>query len=276
MEQWPATAAARAQLSTYLVSPDELALNAIEIADTFSAGLRSVVDEKAGLVTFAGTTIVCASDLRPPAVLYSAQLVMLTLSVLLSEYHPGFATALAYSRLSTPARDFWLDIYDRLSWQSTPSKLFVVALAIQRADIQAFVRMAHQRMALLLESNRRIDKALTLLCGIGPRRRPWAVRVDTPLFERLRRIIGAAQIPVAALSDDTDCDLIINGVSRVRMAMRDRIFIATLLLYHAAGELMGADYTPWSACLPRSAPDAFHLCAAEYPELFSQSVTPSA
>lgn len=272
--QWPSCDGECEKLSNYLTSPDELGMNAMEVADILALGLRPEVDESAGIVRFAGTRIVCASDLRPPPVLYSSSLVRLAVKVLLSEYHPGFVVALAYSRLSvrdTPAHAFWVDVHDRLSWRTTPSMLFVVALAIQRADIQAFVRLAHQGMALALRSNRRVDAALSVLCGLdgsGPRQ-PWEVSSESALFAVLQRVIACGQIPVAAGEKTKDSDLLINGTCYVRMAVRDRILVAVVLLFHAPGALLGASHVPWHRGLPGWAPPAFHACASEYPELIS-------
>ena len=243
----------------------ELELNAIELADTLSKGVD--VDACDGYFQFRGTPIVCEKRFAPPPRLYSAHLVDLVVVCLMRQYHHAFVAALAYSRLGAEAgRDFWIDVYRRVSWVNTPSALFVTALSVCRHDMQEFVRRARWNMAAALQSNDRIDGALRILSGTdAPERAPWSIAAPSAAFDTLSAALAEGQVVYRAV-DSGHRDLAINGVVALRVALRDHLFLALVLLYNTANGRV-----PWCTTLPRSAPSSFARCRRQYPALFGSA-----
>jgi hypothetical protein len=275
--QWPATAKLRQQYAAYLVNElaEDIPGGAIQLADYFQAGL--VAEQHDGYVSFGNTGILCTEQYSPPETVYASSLVDLTLECLLLQFHGIFVSSFVYSRCvssSSSNRPFWLDCFRRVSWVVTPSPLFVPIFAVMRHDLQQFAFRARQNMALALQSNQKVDHALELLIGgsLAPRK-PWKIEFGSSVSNVICQAMTNAQITakeVVPSSKAEHVDLEIEGDSAVciRMAERDRLLLALLLLYATSNGAMGTDHSPWIHNLPTSAPESFHACKHTYPELW--------
>lgn len=278
--QWPKTAALRRQYATYLVEElaEDIPGGPIQLADYFSAGLTATPHE--GYVEFGSTGILCTERYAPPEVVYASSLVELALQCLLLRFHGIFVASFAYSRsvsAAAAARPFWADVFRAVSWVATPSPMFVPLLSILRHDIRQFVFRARQNMAMALRSNQKVDHALVLLIGgsVSPRR-PWRVEEGSALSGTLMEAMTNAQV-VAMQVDaggEGHVDLVIEPTDGgepfgLRMAERDRLLLAVLLLYAETNGSMGRSHAAWIKRLPSRAPESFGVCRRAYPELWA-------
>ena len=105
---------------------------------------------------------------------------------------------------------------------------------------------------------------------------PWELNPKSRTFGFVRTAMTEAQVQwrlVAAEGGRADLDF--GDGATVRVARRDRLLLALILLYHVPGGAMGPKWVPWCRELPKEAPPCFHQCRARFPVLWTPRRRPA-